>query len=159
MNAAPKFITDASGGGLARWLILLGFDTSIYTGEAGRPMMRQAQMEGRIILTRRRDMMERQFSGQMLLIPGAAVGAQLHFVTNSLSLKIDPQKMYTLCLRCNERLEPIVKESIRHLVPQYVFENCSHFNQCEKCRKIYWQGTHERNARRFLEHHQIKLTP
>ena len=69
MNAEPKFITDASLAGLAKWLRLLGYDTIVYTSEAGRPMMRQAQSEGRILLTRRRDMRERQFAGDLFLVP------------------------------------------------------------------------------------------
>ena len=42
MNAAPAFLVDASLAGLGRWLRLLGFDTLVYTGEAGRPMMKMA---------------------------------------------------------------------------------------------------------------------
>ncbi len=158
MNAGPKFITDASGAGLARWLRLLGFDTVVYAGEAGRPMMRQAQDQRRILLTRRRDMMERQFAGKMLLLPDAGVGAQLSWVIGKLSLEIYPSKMHTRCLRCNEAVEPVEREGVRDLVPQFVFENCSHFNQCEKCQKIYWQGTHQRNALRFLAENKITVT-
>lgn len=157
MKARPKFITDAAGAGLARWLRLLGFDTIIHEREAGRPMMRMAQSQERILLTRRRDMMERQFSGQLLLLPDAGVCVQLFFVISRLSLKIKKEKMYTLCLGCNEPVHPVDKEIIRDLVPQFVFENFSHFNRCEKCRKIYWPGTHQRNALQFLEKNNIKI--
>jgi len=157
MNAGPKFITDASGAGLARWLRLLGFDTVVYAGEAGRPMMRQAQDQKRILLTRRRDMMERQFNGKMLLLPDAGVGAQLSLVISKLSLEIYSSKMHTRCLRCNEAVESVERECVRDLVPQFVFENCSHFNQCKKCQKIYWQGTHRRNALRFLAENKITV--
>ena len=63
MSAEIKFITDATLAGLAKWLRLLGFDTIVYGSEAGRSMMRQAQSQERILLTRRRDMRERQFAG------------------------------------------------------------------------------------------------
>lgn len=63
MYGDVKFIVDASLAGLAKWLRLLGYDTVIYPKQAGRPMMSRAQSEARILLTRRRDMMERQFSG------------------------------------------------------------------------------------------------
>jgi uncharacterized protein with PIN domain len=58
-----KFITDASLGRLAKWLRLLGYNTVVFSKEAGREMLRQADKEGRIVLTRRNDMIERQFSG------------------------------------------------------------------------------------------------
>jgi len=158
MSADPKFITDASLAGLAKWLRLLGYDTVVYEKEAGRPMMRQAQCQARILLTRRRDMMERQFTGRLLLLPEAGVGGQLFFVISKLSLKINKEKMHTLCVRCNEPVLPVEKETIRDQVPQFVLENCSHFNQCKKCRKIYWQGTHQRNALQFLEKNNIKIS-
>lgn len=157
MSDDPKFIADASLAGLARWLRLLGYDTVIHGNEAGRPMMRQAQSQARILLTRRRDMMERQFTGRLFLLPETGVGDQLLFVISKLALEINQKKMYTLCLGCNEPLHPVERETVRDRVPQFVFENCSHFNQCEKCRKIYWQGTHQRNALRFLEQNKIKF--
>lgn len=158
MNEDPKFIVDASLAGLARWLRLLGYDTVVYGSRAGRPMMRQAQSQARILLTRRRDMMERQFSGRLFLLPETGVGEQLLFVINKLSLEINQKKMYTLCLVCNETLHAVEKENVRDRVPQFVFENCSHFNQCRKCQKIYWRGTHQRNALRFLEQNKIKIS-
>jgi uncharacterized protein with PIN domain len=64
-----KFITDASLGHLAKWLRILGYNTVVFLKQAGRDMLRQAATEGRIVLTRRKDMTERQFSGH-LYIPG-----------------------------------------------------------------------------------------
>ena len=157
MTRNPKFITDASLAGLARWLRLLGFDSLVYGGEAGRPMMRQAQIQQRILLTRRRDLLERQFSGQMLLLPEGHVNAQLRFVIRKVSLEISEKKMYTLCLGCNETLQPLEKADVRDLVPQFVYDTCAHFNQCPRCRKVYWRGSHARNALEFLEENKIAV--
>lgn len=157
MNDDPKFIVDASLSGLAKWLRLLGFNTVVYDREAGRSMMRQAQTDQRILLTRRRDMMERQFSGSINLLPETDVPGQLDFIIKKLSLSIKPEKMYTLCLGCNERLNPLVREAVVDLVPEYVFEHCHQYNQCPKCRKIFWPGTHQRNTFRFLEINNIKI--
>jgi len=107
MNAEIKFITDATLAGLAKWLRLLGFDTIVYGSEAGRPMMRQAQSQERILLTRRRDMRERQFAGDLFLLPEASTGQQLSFVIGKYSLKINSQKMHTICLICNQRLHRV----------------------------------------------------
>ncbi len=157
MNSDPRFITDASLAGLARWLRLLGFDSLVYGGKAGRPMMRQAQMQQRILLTRRRDLLTRQFSGEMLLLPEGHVSSQLAFVVQKLSLEITEKKMYTRCLGCNGTLDPMEKADARDLVPQFVYETCDHFNQCKRCRKVYWRGSHARNVLGFLEKNKITI--
>lgn len=157
MSVVPKFITDASLAGLAKWLRLLGFDTAIYTGEAGREMMRQARSEGRILLTRRRDMRERQFNGELYLVPHVSTDRQLSFIIDRYSLKISPQNLHSICLLCNQKLQPVRREDVRDLVPPYVFENCGQYNQCDRCGKVYWSGTHVRNALQFLKLHHIKI--
>lgn len=148
-----KFITDASLVRLAKWLRLLCYDTVVFPKEAGRALLRQADAEGRIVLTRRADMTERQFAGTLLLITDVVVGHQLNKVIESFSLKIDRKKMFGICLECNEKLHPVAKEEVRELVPPFVFANCDKYNQCPCCSKIYWMGTHPRNALMFMKRH------
>ena len=148
-----KFLTDASLARLAKWLRLLGYDTVVFPTEAGRALLRKADSEDRIVLTRRQDMTERQFAGTLFLITDVVVGNQLKSVIEKYSLKIDRQKMFGICLECNEKLNPVTREEVRDLVPPYVFENCDQYNQCPVCKKIYWMGTHPRNALRFMERH------
>jgi len=148
-----KFITDASLARLAKWMRLLGYDTSVFSKEAGREMLRQADAEGRIVLTRRRDMVQRQFSGVLFLITDVIVSKQLKAVIEKFSLKINRQKMFWICLECNQKLHHVEKDEVRDLVPPYVFENCDKYNQCPRCGKIYWMGTHARNALMFMEKH------
>lgn len=158
MNIPITFLADATLEGLARWLRLLGFDTVCARGEAGRPLMRQAAAEGRILLTRRRDLLERQFSGRLILLPGTTAVKQLSFVLGKLSLEIQAQKLYTLCLTCNQKLISLERESVRDLVPEYVFEHCSAYTRCPQCRRIFWPGTHQRNALQFLRDNGIDVT-
>lgn len=148
-----KFLVDASLAGLARWLRITGYDTTVFDQEAGRNMLRMAEKEGRIVLTRRRDMMDRQFSGSLFLITEIEVGRQLKSVIKKFSLRIEKQKMFGICLVCNTKLHPVDREEIRDGVPSYVFENCFKYTQCPHCGKIYWMGTHPRNALRFMERH------
>lgn len=148
-----KFLTDASLARLAKWLRLLGYDTVVFPREAGREMLRLADKEGRIVLTRRQDMTERQFAGTLFLIIDVLVGNQLKSVIEKFSLKLDRQKMFGICMACNEKLNPVSREEVCDLVPPYVFENCDQYNRCPRCNKIYWMGTHPRNALRFMERH------
>jgi uncharacterized protein len=148
-----KFITDASLARLAKWLRLLGYDTVVFKKEAGRQMLRQAEAEGRIVLTRRQDMTERQFSGNLFLITDIVVGKQIDSIIEKYSLEIESQKMFVICLECNEKLQTLAKEEVLDLVPPYVFETRDEYKQCPRCKKIYWMGTHPRNALRFMERH------
>src|SRR4030042_3960824 len=118
-------------------------------------MLRLAQAEGRTVLTRRADMAERQFSGCLYLLTEGDIGAQLKEVIKKFSLKIEKQKMFGICLKCNKILQPIAQEKVSDLVPAYVFEHCTSFNQCPVCQGIYWEGTHQRNSLQFLQKQKI----
>lgn len=151
MKENSKFLTDASLGKLAKWLRILGYDTAIYPAQAGRAVLRIADAEKRIVLTRRQDMPERQFSGRLFLITNKDTRNQLAEVINEFSLTISSDKMFAICLVCNERLIPATKEEVRDIVPPFVFENVAKFTKCPHCQKIYWAGTHQRNSMQFLE--------
>ena len=148
-----KFITDASLGRLAKWLRILGYNTVVFSKEAGREMLRLAEAEDRIVLTRRKDMTERQFSGRLFLITDVDVAGQLNNVISKYSLKLNQQKMFEICLNCNEKLYPVARESVRDFVPLFVFENCAEYNQCPRCHKVYWAGTHQKNTLEFMKKH------
>jgi len=155
ISERSKFITDATLGKLAKWLRLLGYNTIVYPKEAGREMLRLAQAEKRIVLTRRADMAQRQFSGSLHLLTQIDTAAQLREVIDKCSLNIVKEKMFAICLICNKTLNPVARDQARHMVPDYVAQNCQVFNQCPSCRKVYWEGTHQRNSLQFLQKHGI----
>lgn len=151
MPKDPKFITDATLGKLAKWLRLLGYDTAVYPAKAGRAMLRIADSEKRIVLTRRQDMLVRQFSGDLYLVIDKNIDGQLREVITKFSLSVEKQKMFRICLQCNKWLLPVAREAVRCFVPPYVFANCTEYNKCPGCESIYWAGTHQRNALLSLE--------
>ncbi|MEN6376100.1 MAG: Mut7-C RNAse domain-containing protein [Smithella sp.] len=151
MSEDPKYLADGTLSKLAKWLRLVGYDTIVYSYEAGRNLLNLAASEKRIVLTRRRDMLKRQFSGQLYFVKGTDVGSQLQEVIAEYSLILQKEKMFSICLKCNERLEPVEKEEVYNLVPPYVFANCHAFHKCPRCRRIFWEGTHRRNSLQFLK--------
>lgn len=157
MKAGVKFIVDHSLAGVARWLRLCGFDTVVFQGKAGRAMMRQAQAQERILLTRRRDMQARQFSGRLLLMQAADPGAQLKYVLDSLSLQISRDKMLSICLVCNQPLEEVPRHEVRDLVPPFVFENHEKYTRCTRCERIYWEGSHVGRVLDFFKRNGIGI--
>lgn len=159
MISASGFIVDESLAGVAKWLRLLGFDTVVHQGEAGRIMMRRATQEQRILLTRRRDMIERQFSGRICLVPAIGIGPQLQYLVEKLSLEISMSQLLRICLICNRQLHLVGREEIRDIVSPHVLENGEEFNRCGACGRIYWKGTHVRNALAFLEENNVRIMP
>lgn len=146
-------MTDNSLGRLAKWLRLLGYDTIVFPYEAGRAMLSLAIQENRVVLSRRADLARRQFSGTLFLITDLKLADQLKAVLERFLLKTEDARLFTRCLECNETLQSADREAVRDVVPRYVFDNCTRFNRCPRCHKIYWTGTHPKNALSFMKTH------
>jgi uncharacterized protein with PIN domain len=74
---------------------------------------------------------------RLFLITDVDVGNQMNAVIKKFSLKIDRRKMFGICLECDEKHNPVGREEVREQVPLFVFENCTQYNQCPRCHKIY----------------------
>jgi uncharacterized protein with PIN domain len=73
---------------------------------------------------------------------------------NALDMKPDLAQMFKRCLRCNDLLMPLNQEEAQQKwpeIPVYVLQTQKRFNWCNRCRKVYWAGTHVRNMIRTLE--------
>jgi uncharacterized protein len=146
-----KFLADSSLGRLSKWLRILGYDTVYWRGDADRPFLRRAEREGRAVLTRRRDVLSRQQPGIVLFVENDRVEDQIGEVLEKLDLRPDPDKLFTLCLRCNESLKAAAPEEVRSLVPEYVFRTQNEFRVCPKCRGVFWSGTQRERAMKTLK--------
>lgn len=146
-----KFITDGTLGRLARWLRTIGYDTVYEAAGVDRKFLSRAFKEGRLVLTRRRDLEQRNFRGRMIILRNDRVGEQIRELQGRLpELDISPGRIFTRCLQCNALLDKVPRESVKDIVPPYVFETQSLFNRCRSCGKIYWAGTHRDRAVNFL---------
>lgn len=146
-----KFKTDGTLGRLARWLRALGYDAVFDPAAIDRKFLTRAKSEGRIVLTRRRDMAKRNYLGRMIIIESDSLKGQIRELQAKLpELVLGPEGMFAICLECNLALVGIPRELVKDLVPPYVFETQSHFTRCPGCGKIYWAGTHRERAEKFL---------
>lgn len=137
---APRFLADAMLGRLARWLRILGYDVEYSPGEDDT-LLRQADREGRILLTRDTRLVRRHRLPPHLFIQSDHVMEQLRQVVASLHL--DPATPPSRrCIRCNTILEPRSKDEVLGLVPEFVWSHHESFWGCPRCRRIYWAGTH-----------------
>lgn len=132
---------------------MMGYDTVLFTGDSDSSMIAIAREEGRIILTRDTQVMNRRVitTGRIkaILIKSAEPERQLRQVIASLNL--DCQfRPFTICLVCNHLLEERSREEMQDRVPLYVFRTQSYYMECPNCHRIYWRGTHWQRMTRKL---------
>lgn len=146
-----RFLTDQTLGKLTKWLRILGYDTVSYDGPIDRTFLREGVRERRIVLTRRRDMAKRSFTGRLIIIGADRIREQLQELLELEVIVIQEKKFFSRCLICNDLLVAVSVESFRKdALPLYVLQTQQQFTACEKCRRIYWGGSHRERARAFL---------
>jgi uncharacterized protein with PIN domain len=138
----PRFLADAMLGRLATWLRILGYDAE-YCRTEDDVLLRRAQDEGRILLTRDTGLLRRGRLPPYLFIQSDRVEAQVRQVVWGLAL--DPRAAKARrCLRCNVVLEPRTKAEVAGRVPEFVWSHHDTFWGCPTCDRIYWAGSHRR---------------
>jgi hypothetical protein len=139
-----KFIVDHNVAKLARWLRMMGYDTTVFSEIDDWQMIRTALSENRIIITRDTGVIKRRVitSGKLkaLLVIGDDPENQIKQVVNAFQL--DTRKSLTLCIECNVSLVSIDQEAAKSRVPPYVYQTKNKFFECPVCHRAYWQGTH-----------------
>lgn len=141
-----RFAADKMLGRLAKWLRIIGQDVTYGPHLCGSGLIRAARREGRLILTRDRQVAKKR-PPEYLLIRSDQVREQLRQVVRACNL--DPFKQaFTRCVECNSALEPMAKSAVEGKVPPYVFATQERFSCCPGCRRLYWPATHHR---RMLE--------
>jgi uncharacterized protein with PIN domain len=137
-----RFIADRNLGTLVKWLRILGYDTLYERGNADLDFLNKAAAEGRVALTRKRDLACRSQSVRFVVVKADRAREQLAEVLTALAITPNPVKRMTLCLRCNVSLDAIPKETAEGFVPVYVYQTYGQFRACPLCGRIYWPGTH-----------------
>jgi uncharacterized protein len=137
-----KFAADAMLGRLAKWLRLLGFDTSYQADIEDNMLVRTARQEGRLILTRDTRLFGRLRDGEALLVSDDRVKVQLAQVLEFLKMPRSSFALLSRCAVCNEVLREAGKDEVRDRVPEFVLCREKSFRQCTSCGRVYWPGTH-----------------
>ena len=160
---APKIACDAMCGGLARWLRVLGIDTSYTPGIEDGELVAHALAEGRVVLSSDGKLFERrafttaQLRGLRLPV-GLKLQEQVRFVVRE--LKLVPG--FPRCTLCNGELDAVTRAEVADVVPARSLIWATEFYRCRACRHVFWEGTHWRRIQavreRFLSAEQ-HLTP
>jgi uncharacterized protein with PIN domain len=134
-----KLLADGMLGTLAKWLRLLGYDTAYDNVADDHALARRARAEGRMLLTRDRELANRR-GLHTLLIESEVLEEQVRQVQGALGPPPDPA--LSRCAVCNTELEPVSPEDIAIRVPPYVVRTQTDFRRCPGCGRVYWPGTH-----------------
>ena len=145
-----RFVADAHLGGLAHLLRMTGFDTLYDNNIHDDEIERLAATQGRIVLTRDRDLLKRRGITHGCYVRTLRSELQLHEVFDRLDLARSARP-FTRCLRCNTPLRAVDKAQIEARLPPRVRERHERFTVCDGCAGIFWEGTHWQRMRRLVE--------
>lgn len=145
----PAFVADCHLGKLAKYLRLMGLDTLYFPQIEDNDLIALANGEGRVILSRDRELCERNKAPCHLLQP-VDTAAQLKEVVRTYRLKLF-KKPFSRCIVCNTPLERVDKNDIAWRLPPKVKIYFSHFEICTECDRVYWHGDHYKKMQLFLE--------
>jgi uncharacterized protein with PIN domain len=135
------FAVEKTLGKLTKWLRLIGFDV-IYEGDIGAADNAAYASANRILLTRSRRVRPGPESRRHVVVQSDDPFVQLQEVVRALDIRFEDIRPFTRCILCNTPIEDVDKHTVRHLVPDYVWQNQTRFRRCRRCRKVYWPGSH-----------------
>ena len=149
--SAPRFAADAMLARLARWLRVLGWDTTFQPELADPDLVLLANEQRRILLTRDRHLLRELKPHRSHEVRSDDPLEQLRDVVLSLQLPA-PTELFTRCTVCNSPLSaPLPPDQRETLLPPDVRDLPGPARQCPGCGRVYWPGSHARRMRAALE--------
>ena len=125
-------------GTLAKWLRFLGYDTAYPGPLDDTALLEQAKKEGRVLLTRDRQLAGRTSGG--LGIRSDQLEEQLEEVRRAFG--ITAQDALSRCSVCNAEITRLPPEEAKGKVPDAVLARHTEFWRCPDCGRVYWKGSH-----------------
>ncbi|MEK7913056.1 Mut7-C RNAse domain-containing protein [Burkholderia contaminans] len=144
------FVADAHLGGLAQLLRLAGFDTCYDNHYRDDELAALAAREGRIVLTRDRELLKRRAVARGCYLHAVQPADQLRELFERLDLA-PHMRPFRLCLRCNAPLHPLDAAAAAPRVPAGVRQRHLRFAACDVCRRVFWEGSHWRRMRTVVD--------
>lgn len=136
-------------GRLARWLRVLGYDTTWDAGVDDDALAREAVREDRVLLTCDRALSaERRVARCLVLSPDDPL-EQLRRVVEHFGLDAE-RALFLRCTQCNATVEEVEKPAVADRVPERTLRETERFTRCPGCGRVYWEGSHTRRMRQEL---------
>lgn len=150
-----RFVSDRMLGSLTRYLRFMGYDTlsanSLAEGNRREDtiLLEIASRDGRVLLTRDRDLAGRGREGGAVLVESEDVLEQVRQLSG-IGL-IEPELRMTRCSLCNALLRRATRREVHEAdyAPRQ-FPDLEFF-WCPRCRRLYWMGSHGRSLQKRIE--------
>jgi uncharacterized protein with PIN domain/tRNA(Ser,Leu) C12 N-acetylase TAN1 len=133
-----RFLVDQMLGGLRTWLRLCGIDAAGTHDQADGDLLRRADEEERILLTRDRAL-ARTPGVRVWYVRATSTGAQLREVLAAFGLVLYRRNLTSRCTFCNLPVEPIAGAEASGRVPDRIVRLYELY-VCRGCERIYWRG-------------------
>jgi uncharacterized protein with PIN domain len=146
----PRFMLDCHLGRLTAHLRMLGFDCLYENDFEDSNMAGILEHDERILLTRDRRLLMRKAVRHGYCLRSLDPLEQLGEVIRRFELVAKLQPFHR-CLRCNQPLEPVDKESILDRLEPLTRQYFNEFHICPACGQIYWKGSHYEQMESFIE--------
>jgi len=145
----PRFVLDVHLGKLARFLRLLGFDSLFRPDLSDPEIARISATQNRIVLTRDMGLLKRKSIVHGYFPRTTKPKSQLHEIVTQFDIAAFSQP-FTRCLDCNGRLVSAQKATVVDDIPASVFHRYEKFARCDQCTKVFWEGGHYQDMKRFI---------
>jgi uncharacterized protein with PIN domain len=146
-------------GRLARYLRLLGCDTTYAQGWTDAEIVRRAGLEDRVVLTRDRELSQR--AARALLLTSSRIDQQVR-ATRAAFPDLPSDVQFDRCTVCNGRLYPYQPTEPSPPDSGIPWERVAAglaLYRCTDCGHVYWEGTHTADVRRRLREWADGATP
>jgi len=144
-----KFILTVDAQKLAKWLRLLGYDTKVIKAISLLNLIRMAQTEERVIVSRSKEVLNHPLNFDRIFIHSNSLDQQLQEMKPF--LEYEEEYIFLRCPEDNDLLYSISKEKVLALIPEKVGQLHDDFKICHKCGRVYWQGSHYHKIKQKLE--------
>jgi uncharacterized protein with PIN domain len=141
-RSVPRFLSELSLAGLARWLRAAGYDAA-WSITAAADYLDGEPSPDRVLLTSDCRVLERRAAHEegrtVLWIPSAlSPREQLPMVLRDLGLaRREPR-----CMACGGALDPVAKGEVAARIPPRTALWLDDYTVCRACGHLYWRGTH-----------------
>ena len=145
----PKFVADVHLRRLARLLRLLGLDVVFLPGADDEELLRISLEEGRILLTRDRQLLKHGRLTHGYFVRAERPLEQAREVVRRFDLAGEVRP-FSRCLECGGELTKVQKEEVLERIPPRTAAWLSEYVLCRGCGKLYWRGTHFHRLARLV---------